>query len=456
MSCGTARQPRSPWRVGRAGTLLLLAAVGCFHSLDRSNIVCDLATPESCPSGLTCVPTGGSTGRCSPGADASSKEASIPSGIDVRPADALDGPVDLDVNAVEPSLDVGMPGDTSPDSAAGGSAEAGPDQVARGLDTPINAGGTDGGVDANTDDVPGNFGTGGVAGSGGVGSGGVPGTGGTGGTTHAVDAGSGGILGSGGVTGTGGMPATGGVPGTGGTPATGGVPGTGGAAPGTGGSTAPADAAADTAGASVALEQAVNWSNVASDSTTGTILVGPTLGPSYVLLAIAANATSGATGVHVTSVIGSGLSFSRLAGGNIAGSAFCAEFWGSYSPGTFVQQDVNVILSEKTNVGMYAWSLTGVNATSPVGQTSVPRQSIGSTYLETFSNTRRGSMLFGAFFDGGYNWPDIPADVGSVDFRTNVIYYVYSNSARSGGTQTIGATMPASWTIYRTALEIVP
>ncbi len=355
--------------------------------------------------------------------------------------------------------DVALDGTASP--AEAGIDQAQPDQAVPTADAAPDVEVIDGRADAAADDAPITSGTGGNGGAGGTTA--------TGGSTTGETNATGGLASSSATSLATGGRTTGGTA-TGGT-TTGGTTAVGGSSVGgtitTGGTTGDgsADAGVDALLASVALEQNETWSDVASDSATGSLQVGPTLGPSYVLLGIAAHATSGEPGVHVDSVSGAGLSFARLAGGNIAGSPYCVEFWGARSSTTFIQQPFIVTLSDASDVGMVAWSLSGVNATSPVGATSESRQSIGTTYLETFSNTQRGSMLFGALFDGGYNFSAITPDLGSLVVQTNVAYFLYSSSAREGGAQSIGATLvdqstdaaPADkWTIYRAAVEIVP
>jgi hypothetical protein len=204
------------------------------------------------------------------------------------------------------------------------------------------------------------------------------------------------------------------------------------------------------------------WGSTTTGQPKTDVTVGALDSACYLLVAVVSNATDGATSMSAMSVSYRGLTFTRLVGGNISGTAFGAEFWGARSPTVQLPSTLTVTTSASGNTGVMVWALTNVNASNAVGQDISQRQFTGTTYQETFATKQFGSMLFGAFFDTNYaqdavdGYLKIAANADSFVGQTYAGYYVWSASASSSGSQTISATLPESWTIEHAGIEIVP
>jgi hypothetical protein len=176
-----------------SGLLVLAGLTGCFRSIDREDVNCQIGDPTSCPDGYECRPTdvgpkcrnlagsGGAAGTAPDASGSGGRDAASTVVRDGAPKPpALDGPADIPVATI---------------------ADAGPDT----LSMPERPGSTGG-----------RPGVGGSPGSGGrISTGGMTGRGGA--------LGRGGAIGTGGATGAGGLPGTGGRAGQGGMTGMGGV-----------------------------------------------------------------------------------------------------------------------------------------------------------------------------------------------------------------------------------------
>lgn len=260
----------------------------------------------------------------------------------------------------------------------------------------------------------------------------------------------GGALNTGGTTSGGASIATAGANTLGGTSA-GGASSGGTSAKGTGGSTV---------SASVSVASGP-WGSTATDESVGTVSIPRTEPNTYLLVAAVANSTQDVSTVTITDVSMGSFKLTHLAGGTIAGTAFCSDFWGARVTQALPAGELSVSVSTPANVGILVWSLAGVNPSNAVGEVLNQGQATVSTYQENFPNKTSGSMLFGAFFDGSYATGDsgflpIAALEGSVVEQTRAGYYAFSKSSATSGPQSIGANLPEEWSIYRSAIEILP
>jgi hypothetical protein len=237
----------------------------------------------------------------------------------------------------------------------------------------------------------------------------------------------------------------------------------------TGGATAMAEGgssatggAVGTAGAGAAVLVASGpWNATASGESIGSLPLPAIEATRFLLVAAVAHATQEVSVLNVTEVSKGSLQLTRLSGGPVAGTRFCSEFWGARLPQGLPSGTLSVKTDALANIGMAAWALTGVNASTPVGTVLEPSQVTLSTYQESFPNKISGSMLFGAFFDGDYAsnndgfLPIVPLE-SSLSAQSFAGYFVYSKTSSGSGLQTIGATLPGTWTIYHSAIEILP
>lgn len=358
-------------------------------------------------------------------------------------------------------------------SPAGGNITAGGNQVTSSSGAPSLGGTTTAGTTSSQAGAiaSGGIPTGGIAAVAGISSGGVTANAGSqavvvGGAvaTGGVTPGGGQSIATGGVSVAGGQSiATGGVSTGGVSNTSGGGAATGGVALGgsvTGGGIAGTATTAGAPSSSVAIA-AGPWGDAATNAATVTVSVPALDADTYLLVALVANATEGTSAVSTSNVYLGSLGLTHLAGGNIAGTAFCSEFWGVRILQSRSADTLQATVSSPANIGMLAWSLAGTNPTNPVGTVLPQAQATVSLYQENFPSKRAGSMLFGAFFDGSYatgvnGYLPITASDSSIVAQTFAGYYAYSKSAAPSGTQSIGAILPDTWTIYHAALEVVP
>ncbi len=182
------------------------------------------------------------------------------------------------------------------------------------------------------------------------------------------------------------------------------------------------------------------------------------------LVAAVANIRDSTDFRQVTNVTYGSLTFTRLVGGNVPGTGSCAEFWGARSTTAQLAKNLVVTTNAASDIGVHVWALSGVNASNAVGTVIEQAQRTSTQYIETFPNKRSGSLLFGAFFNTGYDqdkagitgYLTISALTGSVSGQTYAGYYVWSEASSGSGAQTIGANLPGSWTMEHAAIEIVP
>ena len=257
-------------------------------------------------------------------------------------------------------------------------------------------------------------------------------------------------------TGTGGIVTGGTAPiGTGGA-ATGGVNPTGSTSSG-----GTATGGASTSTGAVVAVLAGPWGDTSTNQSQVKVSIDSIDSPSFILVAVTANATDSAVSVAASTVAYKNLVFTRFVGGNIAGTAFASEFWGTRSTTVQLPATMTVTLSGPSNAGVHVWALSGVNSASPVGSLIEQGQMASNLYQVTFPNKRYGSLLFGAFFDTDYaqdssGYLPIVAQAGSVVKQTYAAYSVWSSSAFGSGSQSIGASLPGRWTVEHSAIEIVP
>ena len=177
--------------------------------------------------------------------------------------------------------------------------------------------------------------------------------------------------------------------------------------------------------------------------------------PSFILLGITAE-LEGGPAVSIVSVGGdaSGLSWKKLAGGQVGATDFTLEYWGAFTPSAIASDTVTVTFNQSAESGVSFIVLAGVNAT-PVGRVVGPA-TVANNLFVTFSGTSPRSMLFAMAASEPDDTQTVTGGLNTTVYgQSSADQWIRSSNPTPGGALTLSTSgYTGGSTLYYLAIEL--